>query len=73
MILPIMHLISIFLIKNISKNRNHKTLVYFAVNNQMYLILDEAARKSLIERTKVKENFDTSLLEHEVAKEENNI
>ena len=39
----------------------------------MYLILDSAVRKSLIERTKVKENFNTSLLEHEEAKEENNI
>jgi len=60
-------------IKNISQNRNHKALVYFAVNNHMYLILDDAVRKSLIERTKVKENFNTSLLEHEEAKEENNI
>ena len=48
-------------------------MVYFAVNNHMYLILEEAVRKSLIERTKVKENFNTSLLEHEEAKEENNI
>jgi hypothetical protein len=39
----------------------------------MYLILDDAVRKSLIERTKAKENFNTSLLEHEEAKEENNI
>ncbi len=38
----------------------------------MYLILDDAVRKSLIERTKVIENFNTSLLEHEEAKEENN-
>ena len=46
-------------IKNISKNRNHKVLVYFVVNNHMYLILDNAVRKSLMERTKVKENFNT--------------
>ena len=44
-------------------------MVYFAVNNHMYLILDSAVRKSLIERTKVKENFNTSLLEHEEEKE----
>ena len=60
-------------IKNISRNSNYKALVYFAVNNHMYLILDSAVRKSLIERTKVKESFNTSLLEHEEAKEENNI
>ena len=60
-------------IKHISRNNNYKALVYFAVNNHMYLILDDAVRKSLIERTKVKESFNTSLLEHEEAKEENNI
>jgi len=60
-------------IKHISRNSNYKALVYFAVNNHMYLILDSAVRKSLIERTKVKENFNTSLLEHEEEKEEKNI
>ena len=44
-------------IKNISKYRKNKALVYFAVNNHMYLILDDAVKKSLIERTKVKESF----------------
>ena len=39
----------------------------------MYLILDDAVRKSLIERTKDEENFNTSLLEKEEEKEENNI
>jgi 5-methylcytosine-specific restriction endonuclease McrA len=39
----------------------------------MYLILDSAVRKSLIERAKVKESFNTSLLEHEEEKEEKNI
>jgi len=60
-------------IKNISRNSNYKALVYFAVNNHMYLILDSAVRKSLIERAKVKESFNTSLLEHEEEKEEKNI
>ena len=36
----------------------------------MYLILDDAVKKSLIERAKVKESFNTSLLEHEDEKEE---
>ena len=39
-------------IKHISRNSNYKALVYFAVNNHMYLILDSAVRKSLIERKK---------------------
>ena len=60
-------------VKNISKNRNHKALIYFAVNNHMYLILEDSTRKSLIEKTKVKENFNTSLLENEEEKENSNI
>ena len=60
-------------IKNISKNRNHKALIYFAVNNHMYLIVEDAVRKSLIEKTKVKESFNTSLLENEEERENNNI
>jgi hypothetical protein len=39
----------------------------------MYLILDDAVRKSLVEKTKVKESFNTSLLENEEEKENNNI
>jgi hypothetical protein len=51
-------------VKNISKNRNHKALIYFAVNNHMYLILEDEVRKSLVEKTRVKESFNTSLLEN---------
>ena len=36
----------------------------------MYLTLDNAVRKSLIERTKIKENFNTSILENKEEKEE---
>ena len=36
-------------IKHISKNRNHKALAYFVVNNHIHLLLDNAVRKSLIE------------------------
>ena len=39
----------------------------------MYLILEDAVRKSLVEKTKVKESFNTSLLENEEEKENNNI
>ena len=47
--------------------------IYFAVNNHMYLIVEDAVRKSLIEKTKVKESFNTSLLENEEERENNNI
>jgi len=55
------------IIKNISKNRNYKSLIYFSVNNHMYLIMDDVMRKSLVETVKEKENWNTSLLsdEHE--------
>jgi hypothetical protein len=56
-------------IKQISKNRNHKALVYIAVNNHMYLILEDAVRKSLVETTKVKKKFNTSLLGNEEERE----
>jgi hypothetical protein len=41
-------------IKNISKNKNHKALIYFAVNNHMYLILENAVRKLIVEKTMLK-------------------
>jgi 5-methylcytosine-specific restriction enzyme A len=55
------------IIKSLSKNQNHKALIYFSVNNHMYLIMDDVMRKSLIETVKEKENWNTSLLsdEHE--------
>jgi hypothetical protein len=39
----------------------------------MYLILEDAVRKSLVEKSKVKENFNTSLLENEEEKGKKNI
>jgi hypothetical protein len=44
-------------IKPISKNRNHKALICFALNNHMYLILEDAVRKSLVKKTKVLRKF----------------
>ena len=58
-------------IKNLSTNRNHKALIYFAVNNHMYLIQDEVMRKSLVEKVKVKENFNTSLLSNDDHEQDN--
>ena len=52
-------------IKNISKNRNHQALVYWCVNNHMYLVQDKFYKKSLIETTKTHENFNTSMLEYD--------
>jgi len=59
------------IIKHVGKNRNHKALIYFSVNNHMYLILDEVTRKHLIEIQKEKENFNTSLLSDEVEEKTN--
>jgi hypothetical protein len=60
------------IIKNISKNRNYKSLIYFSVNNHMYLIMDDVMRKSLVETVKEKETLNTSLLSDE-AEEKTNI
>ncbi|MFN9900222.1 MAG: hypothetical protein ACK55Z_15820, partial [bacterium] len=59
------------IIKYIAKHRNHKALIYFSVNNHMYLILDEVTRKHLVEIQKEKENFNTSLLSDEVEEKTN--
>ncbi len=48
-----MYLISV---KNVSlkysKNRNNKALIYFAVNNHMYLILEDTVRKNICGKNK---------------------
>jgi 5-methylcytosine-specific restriction enzyme A len=59
------------IIKNLSKNQNHKALIYFSVNNHMYLIMDDVMRKSLVETVKEKENWNTSLLSDEVEEKTN--
>jgi 5-methylcytosine-specific restriction enzyme A len=59
------------IIKSLSKNQNHKALIYFSVNNHMYLIMDDVMRKSLIETVKEKENWNTSLLSDEVEEKTN--
>ena len=59
------------IIQHLSKNRNHKALIYFCVNNHMYLILDEVTRKNLVETVKKKETFNTSLLSDEVEEKTN--
>ena len=48
--------------KYISQNRNHSSLIYYAINDHMYLVKDEH-KKSLIERAKEEHSFNTSLLE----------
>jgi len=59
------------IIKSLSKNQKHKALIYFSVNNHMYLIMDDVMRKSLVETVKEKENFNTSLLSNEVEEQTN--
>jgi hypothetical protein len=39
-------------IQNISKNRNHTALIYFVVNNHMYLILDKEMHNSLVHKSR---------------------
>jgi hypothetical protein len=53
------------IIKNTGKHNNKKTSIHFAVDNHMYLILDDVMRKSLVETVKEEENFNTSLLANE--------
>ena len=48
--------------KFISQNRNHISLIYYAINNHMYLVKEEN-KKSLVERAKEEHNINTSLLE----------
>jgi hypothetical protein len=64
--------IRVLLLKVLSKNaENHKALIYFSVNNHMYLIMDDVMRKSLVETVKEKENWNTSLLSDEVEEKTN--
>ena len=48
--------------KYISKNQNHKALIYYSINNHMYLVKEEF-KKSLVEKAKEEHNINTSLLE----------
>ena len=52
-----MYSIILILVKNsslkiIELNRNHKALNYLAANNHLYLILEDAVRKSLVKKIK---------------------
>jgi hypothetical protein len=59
--------------KKYIKNRNHTALIYFHLNNHMYRVLEDAVRKSLVEKPRVRERFRTSLLENEAERKSNNI
>jgi 5-methylcytosine-specific restriction enzyme A len=59
------------IIKSIAQRRKYKALIYFSVNNHMYLIMDDVMRKSLVETVKEKENWNTSLLSDEVEEKTN--
>jgi len=56
------------LLKYISKNRNYESLIYFCINNHMYLIKDKVLKKSLVEKAKDRNNninVKSSLFENE--------
>ena len=50
--------------KYVSKSRNHKALVYYAIDNHMYLIKDKYNVKSLSEKAKSDLKINTSMLEN---------
>jgi hypothetical protein len=41
--------------KSVSKSQNYPALVYYAIDNHMYLIKDQNKIKSLVEKSKVKD------------------
>ncbi len=45
--------------KYISKNQNHEALIYYFINNHMYLVRDEF-KKSLVEKAKEEHNINTT-------------
>jgi 5-methylcytosine-specific restriction enzyme A len=48
--------------KYVSKNQNHKALIYYAINDHMYLVRDEY-KASLAARAREENKINTSLLE----------
>ena len=53
------------LFKFISKNQNHPLLFNHAINNHMYLVKNSKLCKTLQEKAKKHESFNTSLIEQE--------
>ncbi len=50
--------------KYVHKNQNHRTLCYYAMDNNMYLVKDKALVRSMVENAKAPEHkIKTSLLE----------
>ena len=50
-------------LKNVSKNKNHTPLVYYAINNHMYLVNDKHKQSLRVRATAMEHSIKTSLLE----------
>ena len=56
-------------LKHLSKNQNHKALVYYCINNHMYHIIDKQEVKSLVETAKdIETKINSDLFEKEEVK-----
>ena len=51
-------------LKYVSKTRNYPALVYYAVDNHMYLIKDQDLVKSLVEKAKLRDINNITLSEN---------
>ena len=47
--------------KYILKNQNHKAIIYYAINDHVYLV-NEENKKSFVKKTVEEHNINTSLL-----------
>jgi len=59
-------------LKHISRNRNYKALVYYCINNHMYLVLDPKAAEELVKRARdVETKIKSHCIQEDVKETEN--
>ena len=57
--------------KFISKNRNYPALVYYSLNNHMYIVRERKEAQSLIERAKdIETKIKTAMIEENMEEED---